>query len=500
VVLIPENERESQVYAVISDGSGRFTLRDVPAGRYRFLATHTGYVDQPYLSTDGDTGAVFALQAGQEIKDVLFRMTLTAVVTGRVNDEDGEPMALIQVFALRRPTDEETEDQEDWPSRGQELLPAGFAQTDDRGQYRIFGLKAGEYYVKTVDEYEPTGPMIIGTEWDVRQALGAQYAPVYYPGVMQLGQAEPLIISPGEEVHVDLVLRHIKTVQISGRVIGADGKPATDVYVYLEELSAADFGIDQSSHTDAKGEFKVKGVAPGSYVMHAQQHSNEDANYHASQKIEVGSDNLDSITLALGRGVNYLGRVEVSGAGTVRLDRMFIRLISHGNQIEAAWARVKKDGTFQLLDVPDGIFSFYMNGLDDGWYVKSVRLGADDVLANGLEVDKGEGGGRIQIVVGNGGAELAGSVTRDGKPMIGARVRISPDPKTRYNRLRTRAASTDQSGRFSFMGVAPGQYRVIAKVSGQDRGNTVASDPKSVSLSEHDHKTIELTVASPPKH
>ena len=96
VALIPEHERrESQVYAAISDSSGRFKISDVPAGRYRFLATHTGYVDQHYQSTGGDTGAILALQAGQEVKDVLFRMTLAAVFTGRVNDEDGEPMALI---------------------------------------------------------------------------------------------------------------------------------------------------------------------------------------------------------------------------------------------------------------------------------------------------------------------------------------------------------------------------------------------------------------------
>jgi hypothetical protein len=120
---------------------------DVPAGRYRFLATRTGYVDQHYQSTGDDTGAVLALQAGQEVKDVLFRMTLAAVFTGRVNDEDGETMALIQVVALRRPPDEEVEDRKDSPSRGQELRPAGMAQTDDRGQYRIFGLKAGEYYI-----------------------------------------------------------------------------------------------------------------------------------------------------------------------------------------------------------------------------------------------------------------------------------------------------------------------------------------------------------------
>jgi Carboxypeptidase regulatory-like domain len=230
--------------------------------------------------------------------------------------------------------------------------------------------------------------------------------------------------------------------------------------------------------------------------------SNSTGNYHASQKIEVGNDNIDSITLALGRGANFLGRLDVSGAGTIQFGRMFIHLISHGDQTAGAWAGVKKDGTFRLLDVPHGTFSFSMNGLEEGWYVKSVRLGADDLLANGLEVEKekGEVGSIIQVVVSNGGAELAGSVTQDDKPMIGARVRITPDPETRYNRLRTHTANTDQSGRFSFIGIAPGQYRVIAKASGPDREDAVASDPKSVSLSEHDHKTIELTVASPQTH
>ena len=316
----------------------------------------------------------------------------------------------------------------------------------------------------------------------------------------QIGQAESLVVRPGEEAQVDLVLRRIKTVRISGRVIGADGKPATDVYLYLEEVPAGDYGFVQGNETDSKGEFKVKGLAPGSYVLHAQQHlSEKEANYHASQKIEVGADNIDSILLALGKGVNFLGRLDVSGAGT-KFERMFIALTSHGDQTAGAFARVKKDGTFQLLDVPDGTFSFSMNGLEEGWYVKSVRLGGTDILANGLEVEKGKGGGTIQVVVSNGGAELAGLVAQDDKPMIGARVRITPDPETRYNRLRTRTANTDQSGRFSFIGIAPGQYRVTAKASGPEREDAVASDPKSVSLSEHDHKTIELTVALPQTH
>jgi hypothetical protein len=368
------------------------------------------------------------------------------------------------------------------------------AQTDDRGQYRIFGLRAGEYYIKAMDQYQPM--FHTGSEWVVHEALGSPYAPVYYPGVTQIGQAEAVLLSSGQEAQADFAMRRIKTVDISGRVIGVDGKPI-DVYVNLEELPTADYGVDHGGATDAKGEFKIKGVAPGSYVLHAEQHSAGETSYHASQKIEVGSDNVDSITLALGRGVSFSGRVQLSGTGTVRFERMFLQLISHDDESASAWTRVKKDGTFQFMDVPDGTFAFLMNGLEENWYLKSVRLGAEDLLAKGLEVEKGESSGTIQLVVSNNGAELAGSVTQDDKPMIGARVRITPDPETRFNRFRSRTALTDQSGRFSLIGLAPGQYRVIAKASGPDRENAIPSDPKSVSLSEHDHKTIELTVASP---
>jgi protocatechuate 3,4-dioxygenase beta subunit len=498
VALMLEREgREPQVYAATSGSDGRFTIKDVPAGRYRFIASHTGYVEQEYQSTGGDTGAILALQPAQEVSDIVFRMTLAAVITGRVKDEDGDPMSFIQIVALRTPGNEELEDEGEVPSQHNKLVPAGMAQTDDRGEYRVFGLKAGEYYIKAIDEYEPMGNQIIGNEWALYQALGSQYAPVYCPGVMQVGQAEVVAVSPGEEDQVDLVMRHMTTAQISGHVIGADGKPATDAYLYLEEVPAADFGILPGIGTDARGEFKLKGVAPGSYVLHAQQNSSlDDANYHASQKIEVGSDNVDSIVLALGQGVTFTGRVEVAGPGTMPLDRIFINLRSHGDVNSNAWARVKKDGSFVLRDVPDGNFAFFINGLEESWYVKSVRLGTDDILTKGLEVEKRESGGTIQLLVSNDGSQLDGSVTQEDKPLIGARVRITPDPETPYNRLRVRSTNTDQGGRFSFIGIAPGEYRVIARASTADGEKPAASDPEIVTLSGRDHKTILLKVVS----
>jgi hypothetical protein len=497
VALMLEHQgREPHAYAAISGTDGRFTIKDVPAGRYRFIASHTGYVEQEYQSKAGDVGAVLALQAGQEVGDIVFRMTLASVITGRVNDEDGDPMSLIQVVALRKPSSEELDDEKGgFHSQHAELVSAGVAQTDDRGQYRVFGIKAGEYYIKAADEYQPMGGQVNEIDWTLRQALGSQFAPVYYPGVTQLGQAQVVAVSPGEETQVDLIMRHIKTAQISGHLIGPDGKPATDAYLYLQEVPAADFGGVIAVGTDAKGEFKLNGVAPGSYVLHAVQNSSLDnTRYHASQKVEVGSDNVDSIVLALGRGVTFTGRVEVAGPGTMPLERIFINLSSPDDESANAWAQVKRDGTFAISDVPDGSFAFLIDGLEEGWYVKSVRLGAEDILTNGLEVEKGESAGTIQVIVSNDGAQLDGLVTQDDKPLIGARVRITPDPETPFNHLRLRSSRTDQGGRFSFTGVAPGRYHVIARASASDGDKPAASDPETVALSGRDHKTIPLKV------
>jgi hypothetical protein len=143
VILIPERNGTGslQVRSAMSDADGKFNIKGVPAGRYRFFASHNGYVDQQFQSADAEKGAILALRAGEEVKDVLFRLTLAAVITGRVDNEDGEPIANIQVVALQRPSEEEREDNP-WLGH-RELSPAAGGQTDDRGRYRLFGLKPG---------------------------------------------------------------------------------------------------------------------------------------------------------------------------------------------------------------------------------------------------------------------------------------------------------------------------------------------------------------------
>ena len=50
---------------------------------------------------------------------------------------------------------------------------------------------------------------------------------------------------------------------------------------------------------------------------------------------------------------------------------------------------MKKDGTFQITSVKDGDYAINVWGLEHDWFVKSARLGPNELLEKGLQVEKG---------------------------------------------------------------------------------------------------------------
>jgi protocatechuate 3,4-dioxygenase beta subunit len=496
VALRPElSGPHPDVYGTTSDSDGGFIIKNVKPGRYEFLATHSGYVDQQYESQGTHDGAVLALKPGQEVTNIFFRLVMAAVVTGRVNDENGEPMVGTQVVALRKPSVEELDR---FSPYRPELVSAGSGQTDDRGQYRIFALKPGEYYLRATESGEmPHGYVSFGSGYWFREWLGAQYAPVYYPGVLQPDQARAVPLRAGEEMQADFSMRRTKAVEIAGRVIGAGGGPATKVYVNLDQRGADDFADEVGAATDEDGRFRFKGVFPGSYIIKAYERR-EDGIYesHARQKVEVGNENIESIALVLSRGANLRGRISTAGLGSVDLERIRLELgPASGSEDIGAWCGVKKDGSFEFKNVEDGDYFFQLSGIDQGLYVKSVRLGSDDVLAKGIQVEKGAIAGNLEVIISTASAQLDGFVTIHDRPVIGSRVRVANDPETPYNRFRSDMVSTDQTGHFVVNDIAPGKYRVIADSPGSSDGAPVSSsDPQTVTLAEHDHQTMQIAI------
>ncbi len=493
VALTPEHSRShTQIYAATTDNDGRFTIKDIPPGRYTFLASHSGFVTQHYKAAAGESGPIFTLNAGEKVSDALFRMTASAVITGRVNNEDGDPMQRVEVAALRRPSEEEMEDEDARP-RKTRMHRVASAETDDRGQYRIFGLKPGEYYLRAEDTFRPQGGMVVDDSYWLNRSLGSEYASVYYPGATQVSQAQVIPVKAGEEVQADIAMHRVKTVHIAGRVIGTSG-PAASTMVHLEAADLGDSDLNRGDTTDEKGNFLIRNVPEGTYYVVAFQRQENAPVFEARarQKIEVMGENIDSLTISLGGGATIQGRIRIDGTSAISMDRVGLMLSSVDEDGQmGGHADVKKDGSFEIKSVHDGNYAVDVWWPEREAYVKSVRRGPDDLLDKGLQVEGGSSG-KIEIIIASDSAQLDGSVADDDGPIIGAQLRLIPDPSTLYNHIRIERATTDQLGHFSMTDVAPGKYKLTAKPMVSAESSSYKSEPLAVTLSENDHKTVQV--------
>ena len=131
---IPEGRTAS------TNGLGRFEVRELPAGRYTLSASRAGYLGMAYgQSWPGEPGRPLELVDGQTIENADLVLPHTAIISGRVFDEAGDPLVGATVLTL----------QMRFFNGKRRLTPVrGNAVTDDTGQYRLSGLEPGEYYVQ----------------------------------------------------------------------------------------------------------------------------------------------------------------------------------------------------------------------------------------------------------------------------------------------------------------------------------------------------------------
>jgi hypothetical protein len=117
--------------SVVTEDDGRFVFRNVAPNRYRLVVSRQGYVGRPLAIT---------MTSGQPLANTQLPMTPSAAIYGRVYRANGEPFGNIEVQALRVT----------YPEGRRVLSMAASVQTNDLGEYRLFWLPAGRYYVAAV--------------------------------------------------------------------------------------------------------------------------------------------------------------------------------------------------------------------------------------------------------------------------------------------------------------------------------------------------------------
>jgi Carboxypeptidase regulatory-like domain len=493
---------------VSTNSDGRYEVRDLPAGEYSLKAERGGYLTLAYgQRRPGEAGKPLQLGEGQTVKAIDFALPRIGVISGRVVDDTGEPIAKVSVWAMQFGRHQGARKLIPFFVPEEGLWLGGHAHTDESGQYSLL-LPPGEFVV--MGQSRETWPL----ESDTTQVLG--YPPSFYPGVIEPTDAQRIKVGVGQEVgNIDFALVPARTSRVSGTVFNAAGAPVANEPVTLSQevmgpQGGTTFPSSNTARTGPDGRFSVNNVQAGEYLLAVRSAAaNDQPAQEARQMIQVAGIDIDGLVIVTGSGGTVRGQV-ASGDGSPvpGVDRLVVRarpltwaarrstLASSGN------GRVNADGTFELKAVV-GPVVLSIGTLTGHWTLKSVELNGRNLADDPIDVRHGETLNGVRVVLTNRPTQVRGGLLDEKQQPAEGTVVIFPEDTSRWREdSRTiRSARPDQHGEFSIKGLPAGKYLIAAVdyvQDGQWYDPEFLADlrPRAerLSLAEAESKRIDLTV------
>jgi hypothetical protein len=232
---------------------GRFLIRGLSPGHYLITAHKLGYAFVP------PGGATVEVSAGEE-RTLSLALLRGAVIVGRVVSVSSDPLVNLRVMAMQPvpPGSRSTS------GSRVSVFPAGpSVQTNDLGEFRLYGLAPGDYYVQAAP-----GPELGRSVSPRARTL----IPTYFPDTTDPAAAQVINLGAGQTS--DAITIHVADApafQVSGVVVDETGRPVANAVVRLDSDPADGltfpFGRFLQARTNASGAFTISNVTSATYVL-----------------------------------------------------------------------------------------------------------------------------------------------------------------------------------------------------------------------------------------
>lgn len=493
VILSRPGQEHSWVTITADDGTFEITELEA-ADDYMLSASKTGHAPRMWGEHQLPTPPTpLKLAAGQVLEGIDVALAPHLWVSGRILDADGTPFAGAIVSALR-PV---------FIGDRREMVTVAEIITNDRGEYRLFGLPAGQYFISAVD------PAFLAT----RDHLGPMvYAATFYPGVASPETATRLTLEPGQpRENVDFALSIVRPARVSGKITSYDNQQLIAGAVVMSPFRAdkpASFTVtDVDIRPD--GTYEFANVPPGRFIIRSRgEVDREGVALFAAFTLSVGGRNVTGVDMTLYPGARVQGLVEWNGATPRPRDVSQVRVrapMADGSQFgDALTGNITDDDRFAIRGAMVGSHLLRVEGLPEPWSLDVVYYRGQDITDIPISFEFGQDVESLRLVMTDVSTKFEGRLlSSPGDDFESYKVVVFPANQMHWkpNSRHIRIARPDREGRFSFHGLPPAIYYVTATrdVDESDIGDPRVLDSLTaastlVRLNRGEHKREDLRV------
>jgi len=475
IMLYPVGFMQQPHNGTVTDRDGKFQISGLEPRSYRITAWLSSYA--PFISST-------IYRVGDSVNVTLRK---GGVITGTVTSQTGEPVVGVPVHARM--------------IRGDVQLAVPFSvfplerTTDDRGVYRLYGLRAGTYLV-----WAGGGSGGYSSDIDAFD----EFVPTYSPASTR-DTATEITIHAGEEVsNVDIRFRGEPGHIISGKAIQPGSAQPLGFFLNLTAVgkNKADWTTPQPD--DGRG-FVFRGVDDGDYDLTAVTWAKDGlGGAMASRRIKVSGADVTGIELTVEPLATVSGRIVLEESNksecTDKQRPSFAEILVSASQHESQSsnyhpflafvlkgpAAVDANGNVSVKNLTPGRYFFMPEFEAKYWYLQSITLppatpGAKtlvDATRAWTTLKSGDRISGLTITLAQGAASLSGKVEGD----ISFVYLIPAEKERAEDALRFFGAAIGPDGKVALNSIPPGSYWVLVKSSGEGAATTKLRMPDQKEL------------------
>src|ERR1700686_2953467 len=284
-------------FKATTDQDGNYRVNDVPPRSYQVAPVAPAFV----VSDVNNPSQTVVVTESENVEGIDFELVRGGVITGRVTDAAGNPVVAENVrLSPAVPGNQ----------NGAAYSVVRNFQTDDRGIYRIFGIRPGSYKISVGSEDPPYG------------GRGRSPHPfIFYPDATDPAKATVVEIEEGTEASkIDITLPR-QTEQrfvANGRVVDEAGKPVVNVEIELSRITVTDanssssYGGFTGARSGSQGEFHLENLPPGKYSISG--YLPEESDLHVEPVIfDVLDQDVKGLLVKASVGTSLSGVVVIEG-------------------------------------------------------------------------------------------------------------------------------------------------------------------------------------------